>query len=97
MVEQEELDWGGKGGKGGGNKGVPKMVLARLHNIFLWSPMIKKDKKLSLLLLQFPTIVLREKSRFLPFYLVSRPKTFSKAETIFAQRTTHEMFSEYCT
>jgi hypothetical protein len=28
------LDWGGKGGKGGGNEGVPKMVLARL-NIFL--------------------------------------------------------------
>ena len=29
---QEDLDWGGKGGKGGGNEGVPKMVLARLHS-----------------------------------------------------------------
>jgi hypothetical protein len=40
------LDWGGKGGKGGGNEGVPKMVLAQLH-IFLSSSKIKKDEKLS--------------------------------------------------
>ncbi len=33
-VTWKTLDWGGKGGKGGGNEGVPKMVLARLH-IFL--------------------------------------------------------------
>ena len=31
---RKTLDWGGQGGKGGGNEGVPKMVLARL-NIFL--------------------------------------------------------------
>jgi hypothetical protein len=39
------MDWGGKGGKGGGNEGVPKMVLARLY--FLVIAMIKKDEKLS--------------------------------------------------
>ncbi len=31
---RKTLDWGGKGGKGGGNEGVPKMVLAGL-NIFM--------------------------------------------------------------
>jgi hypothetical protein len=31
---RKTLDWGGKGGEGGGNEGVQKMVLARLH-IFL--------------------------------------------------------------
>jgi hypothetical protein len=34
LLRRKTLDWGGKGGKGGGNEGVPKMVLARL-NIFL--------------------------------------------------------------
>jgi hypothetical protein len=33
-VSWKTLDWGGKGGEGGGNEGVQKMVLARLH-IFL--------------------------------------------------------------
>jgi hypothetical protein len=42
----EDTGLGGKGGERGGNDGAPKMVLARLH-IFLWSPMIKKDEKLS--------------------------------------------------
>ncbi len=48
ISELEDTGLGGKGGERGGNDGVPKMVLARLH--FLLSPMIKKDEKLSLLL-----------------------------------------------
>ena len=49
VVSLEDTGWGGKGGKGVGNEGVPKMVLPN-SNIFLCSSMIKKDEKLSLLL-----------------------------------------------
>ena len=46
LCVRKTLDWGGKGGKGGGNEGVPKMVLH--DSIFSCDrPKIKKDEKLS--------------------------------------------------
>ena len=35
QIDRKTLDWGGKGGKGGGNEGALKLALARLYIIFL--------------------------------------------------------------